>query len=102
MRNKTMIISAAIAVPSILAAMVSWATLDLPRPASNHEVQAVQQYAGSTREIVLNQEWFRFHAQLLQAEARLAQNPSNPDIIREVTRLRQALRNVESQLQELQ
>ncbi len=101
MRNKTMIISTAIAVPSILAAMVSWNTLDLPRPASSHEVQTVQQYAASTREIVLNQEWFRISRQLEVAEARLAQNPGNPRMIDEVVRLRQALQNVNAQLRKL-
>lgn len=97
-----MIISAAVAVPSILAAMVSWAALDLPRPASNHEVQAVQQYAGSTREIVLNQEWFRISIQLERAEERLERNPGDDRSIEEMVRLRLALKNVESQLQELQ
>ena len=102
MRNKTMIISAAVALPSLLAAMVSWQTLDLPRPASNHEVQAVQQYAGSTREIVLNQEWFRYDSQLSRAVAELARDPTNQRLIEEVSRLRLALRNVEQQLQALQ
>lgn len=101
MRIKT-IMAIVTTVAALIAIATGWSAWDLPRPALNTEIQAVQQYAGSTREIVLNQEWFRLSIQLEQALAKSARDSSNFDLIREVVRLRLALKNVESQLRELQ
>jgi hypothetical protein len=89
------------AVGAVLTAVVAWNQLDMPRPALHAEVQAVQQYASNTRELVLNQEWFRLRIQLREAQAKLKSDPLNRELIRTVTRLEQALTKTNSQIQKL-
>lgn len=111
------------AVACVLTIGILWSSLELPRPAIFTEVQAVQeyaeseikavqadtsrefqkvqQYAGRTREIVLNQEWFRLKSQIREIQAKLDRNPGNSALIRELTRLEQTLRAVNADLSEL-
>ena len=86
------------AAAAILTVVVSWVQLDAPVPATTNDVQTVQQYAEGTRKIVLNQEWFRVSTQLKAAQAKLKADPHNVTLIRKVTKLELALREVEDQL----
>lgn len=89
------------AIGVIVSVAVGWYQLDLPIPATHNQVQEVQQYAKGTREIVLNQEWFRLKTQLREAKAKLIGDPGNRELIKRVTRLELTLRSVEGQLDEL-
>lgn len=89
------------ALGTIMGISIAWTQLNLPRPATYNEVQNVQQYASATREIVLNQEWFRLKSQLREAQVRLSRDPGNRSLIQEVTRLEQSLRAVESDLSQI-
>ena len=89
------------AIGVIVSVAVSWYQLDLPIPATHNQVQEVQQYAKGTRQIVLNQEWFRLKTQLREAKAELIRDPGNLKLIKKVTRLEVTLRSVEGELDEL-
>lgn len=89
------------AIGVVVSVAVGWYQLDLPIPATHNEVQEVRQYARGTREIVLNQEWFRLKTQLREAKAKLKRDPLNLDLIKRVTRLELTLRSVEGHLDEL-
>ena len=88
------------ALAAVLSVAVGWTQLDLPVPATHNDVQVVQQYAEGTREIVLNQEWFRLNAELRRAEAQYAKAPSAA-ILDAISRLEAAIRAVQSALSEL-
>lgn len=111
------------AVACVLTIGILWSSLELPRPAIFTEVQAVQkyteseikavqadtsrefqkvqQYAGRTREIVLNQEWFWLKEQLRDVKAALNRDPGNQALLTTKNRLELAIRAVEADLREL-
>jgi len=88
-------------VVAMLSAGAAYSSLGGPVPAMLSDVKQVQMYAEGTRAIVLNQEWFRVKIQLREAEADLKIQPRDGRLIKEVTRLEQALRSVELQLSKL-
>jgi hypothetical protein len=88
------------AISAVIAVIIGYNQLDWPRPAMHTEVREVQQYAAGTREIVLNQEWFRLEAELRRAEAEYARNPS-PVLLDSISRLKSAIRSVQGQIDEL-
>lgn len=89
------------AVASVMGVLVAWNALDLDRPAFKSEVDAVYEFASETREISLNQEWFRVRSQLEEVKAQLAHEPLNRQLIERRVRLEQQLRAVEAALQAL-
>lgn len=102
LRKRAMMITLyAGAVGAVLTTAVAWNQLDLPRPATSEEVRDVWQYAMDTRQIVTNQEWFRLSAKLKIARAKLRLDPTNRELIDEVTRLEQAIKEVDDQLNAL-
>ncbi len=86
------------AVVATLGVVTTWDDMGLPRPALHSEVQELRVYAEGTRAITLNQEWFRLSVQLKVAEANLQKNIQDMKLINEVTRLEQALKDVDDQL----
>lgn len=87
------------AVGAVMGVMISWQSIDfLPRWAWHTEVAAVQSFAEDTRKLVLNQEWFRLKAKLTEIRFDLSQDPRNRELIEDVTRIEQQLRDVEKQL----
>jgi hypothetical protein len=107
-RNAKMVTFYAGAVGAILSVAVYWHQLDLPRFAYLSEVTSVesklselQQYSIGTRKITLNQDWFRLKTQLTDRQARLAADPRNWELIEDVTKIEQSLRDVEGQLEQI-
>lgn len=93
---------------AIIGLGVAWHTADLPRLAYKSEVTKVeqqlvevQQFTSGTRLLILNGEWFRISAELKEKRARLKQDPFNVDLIEEVTKLEQSLREIEEQIKQL-
>jgi hypothetical protein len=84
----------------MISVAVGWNQLDLPTLATHNDVEAVQQYAEGTREIALNQEWFRLDAELRRAEAEYARTPS-PTLLDYISRLKSSIRSVQAAIAEL-
>lgn len=89
------------AVAAVISVAVGWNQLKLDRPAMFSEVASVQEFAEGTRKIVLGDKWFRLKAELRAKQAELTASPRDRELIEEVTRLEQQLRDVEEQLKQL-
>ena len=94
---------------AVLGSAVAYDQLDLPWFASDHDVQAVQQTVASDIEdvyqdiasntkLILGQEWERLRAKMYELRDRLAQNPSNRDLQKDLARAEAQLREVERKL----
>lgn len=86
---------------ALFAILVSWVELDWPRPAMNMEVAQVEQFAIDTREIVLNQEWFKIQEDMIEVNRLISQDPTNPAFQEWRLKLRAQQRAVNQQLKEL-
>ena len=87
-------------IAAVLAIPAAWVQLDMPLPATHDEIETVQQYAESTRSIVLNDKWIAAEAKLRRAEEQYAKNPT--DNLRSlINHLRATLRDLDTAIAKL-
>lgn len=85
-------------VGSLLAIMIAWGTLGLPRPALIQEVANVEQFSVDTRILVLLEKKKQAYRELEILESRLLKDNGNVDLINKKVDLKLELSLIQGQL----
>lgn len=101
-------IASASTAAAILAAMVSWKALDLPRPAWTSDLVPISDrvadlaaFTKDSRLLILNGDWWRYEAQLSDVRRQIKDDPSNRYLEQLERRLRREQATIQHQIDEL-
>ncbi|MGI9452856.1 MAG: hypothetical protein ACR2QH_19780 [Geminicoccaceae bacterium] len=89
----------------VLAAMVSWTTLDLPRPVLTTDLRLItdnvadnQAFMRDSRLMILNGDWWRYEARLGDVREQIKTKPHNPYLQELERRLRREQAAIQQQI----
>ncbi len=88
----------AVSIAALLATAVSWAQLELPRPAWYSELTALEIQVVANTQLILGNSWLRLTEQIKKLSAELLINPTDNDLIKRLVVLQLQLRAVNSEL----
>ena len=83
---------------AILTVAVAWDKLDLPRPVLTTDLAELRVQVVENSQLILGDRWFRLKSDIRRVEAKLRAVPGDRDLIAQLTRLEQQLREVEKKL----
>ncbi len=89
------------AIGAVLMVGVAWISLGLPVVALTTDVAQVEKFSKGTREMVLNNDWFRITADIERVERKLGQKPNDEELLFTLRLLREQRRKIELQMEEL-
>lgn len=92
---------AALALTAMIGFGVAWMEAGLPRLAFYHEIASVEKFAVGTRQLILLEKRKQASFQLDLINVKLEADPNNRDLRRERNNLREELKLIEQQLEEL-
>lgn len=86
---------------AIVATMVGWTALDLPRLAWHHEVAEIKQFSIGTRLLVLLDKKREVRRELRSLRSRLEKSPGNLDLRARITDLELEMDTINDQIKKL-